>query len=170
MTDRLNPLTLWGAWSRTWKKYIQAHAHMCAYTHVQFTRYGTERTNHLPKPYRATTSCYGWFLNVCLAQSTGPSSWPMDTRKDLALSFNTPDLIHSVHRCYDHENSFLFHWLWSKWSSLCSSGFQSSFFIQLCDFHLTFSEHYLQNRRDVIIQITKLFEWNEIFANVFLGC
>lgn len=40
----------------------------------------------------------------------------------------TPLLWTSVHRCYIHENSFLFHWLWSKWSSLCSSGFQSSFF------------------------------------------
>lgn len=94
----------------------------------------------------------------------GPWTWGK-----IWLYHLTPLLWTSVHRCYSHENSFLFHWLRSKWSSLCSSGFQSSFFIQLRDFHLTFSEHYLQSRRDIIIQITKLFEWNEIFANVFLG-
>lgn len=87
MTDRLNPLSPWGAWSLHLKKI---HTSTC--THVQFTRYGTEWSNHLPKPYRAKTSCCGWFINLCLAQSTGPLSWPMDTRKVLALSFNTPAL------------------------------------------------------------------------------
>lgn len=76
------------------------------------------------------------------AQYHGPWTWGK-----IWLYHLTPLLWTSVHCCYSHENSFLFYWLQSKWSSLCSSGFQSSFFIQLCDFHLTFSELYLQNRR-----------------------
>ena len=80
------------------------------------------------------------------------------TRGEILLYHLAPLLCTSVHRCYSHENSFAVSLIAEQVVIPMSFWVSVLIFLQLRDFHLAFSEHYLQNRRDIIIQITKLFE------------
>lgn len=165
MTD-LNP---WGAWSCIWKNTYK-YMHTCIHIHM-YNSQDMELSEIIIclnfiglKPHVVDGAL------ICVwprAQGhyLGPWTWG-----EILLYHLAPLLWTSVHRCYSHENSFAVSLIAERVVNPMFFWVSVLIFLQLCDFHLTFSEHYLQNRRDIIIQITKLFEWNEIFANVFLSC